>query len=151
MRILLFVFALVFAAALPATASDKSDVVAKIQQFVNGLDKGDVKSATAACASPASIIDEFPPHAWQGVNACADWAKALDAYNKKVGVTDANATIGTPTHVDVSGNRAYFVAPGKYTYKDHGKSMTESGSVFTAVLQKSAAGWRILAWTWAAH
>ena len=42
-----------------------------------------VQTALAACASPSSIIDEFPPHAWQGATACADWANDFETFNKK--------------------------------------------------------------------
>jgi hypothetical protein len=33
------------------------------------------------CDSHLSILDEFPPHEWHGPTACADWWKALNAYN----------------------------------------------------------------------
>ena len=50
-------------------------VMVPINQFVNLFNKGDMKGAVATCASPAAVFDEFPPHAWQGRTACADWAK----------------------------------------------------------------------------
>lgn len=43
------------------------------------------------------------------------------------------------------------VVPATYTYKQNGKRVTESGSILTVALQKSAAGWRMTAWTWAKH
>jgi ketosteroid isomerase-like protein len=138
-------------AVVPAAASEKADVMATVHQFVDGINKGDMKTALAACAAPSAIIDEFPPHAWQGATACADWANDLDTYNKKNGITDATATIGKPRHVDVTGDRAYVVVPATYTYKQKGKRGTESGSILTAALQKSAAGWVITAWAWTKH
>ena len=38
------------------------------------------KAALAACAAQSSVVDEFPPYAWQG-NACADWANDFTAFN----------------------------------------------------------------------
>jgi hypothetical protein len=125
--------------------------MATVHQFIDGFNKGDEKSALAACASPASIIDEFPPHAWQGPTACADWAHAYDVNAKENGITDGFVTLGTPWHVDVTGDRAYVVVPVKYAYKRSGRPIEESGSVFTVALQKFKAGWRIDAWTWAKH
>jgi hypothetical protein len=69
-----------------------------------------------------SILDEFPPHEWHGATACADWVEGVGCYDEKNGITRGNATLGTPWTVDVSGDRAYFVAPATYTYKQHGKS-----------------------------
>ena len=57
-----------------APASEQSDVMAPIHQFVDGFNKGDVNSALAACSEETSIIDEFPPHEWHGAGACAKWA-----------------------------------------------------------------------------
>jgi ketosteroid isomerase-like protein len=130
-------------------APGASAVMATVHQFMDGLDKGDTKTALAACASPATIVDEFAPHEWQGADACADWAAAYDADSNRRGITDGYVTLGTPWHVDVSGNVAYVVVPATYTYEQHGKPMAEHGSIWTVVLKKTAAGWRIASWTWA--
>ena len=150
MRKLIVALAVALAAG-PAAASEKTDMMATLHQFMDGLNKGDVKTALAACASPASIIDEFPPHEWQGATACADWANDFEAYNKKSGITDPIATIGKPRHIDITGDRAYVVAPATYTYKEKGKKLTESGSTLTVALQKGAAGWRMTGWAWSKH
>jgi ketosteroid isomerase-like protein len=141
------VFALTFVSP-SLFAADKDDIVATIHQFADNLDPNTIDKALAACDSPASIIDEFPPHVW---NSCADWAKAFGEYNEKSKVTDADAKIGAPWSVDVEGDRAYAVAPATYTYKQHGKVMRESHAVFTAAFRKTDAGWRITAWSWSKH
>ena len=129
-------------------AAEKDDVVATIHQFADNLDPKTIDKALAACDSPASIIDEFPPHVW---NSCADWAKAFGEYNDKNGVTDADAKIGAPWSVDVEGDRAYAVCPATYSYKQNGKIVKELHAVFTAAFRKTDAGWRITAWSWARH
>jgi SnoaL-like domain len=132
-----------------AAADDKTDIMATVHQFTDGLNKGDTKTALSACAAPSSIIDEFPPHEWQGATACADWANDFEAYNKKSGISDPIAKLGKPKHVDITGDHAYVVIPATYTYKQNGKRVTESGSIMTVALQKSAAGWRMTGWAWA--
>jgi len=137
--------------AVDVAASDKTDVMAPVHQFVDGFNNGDSKTALAACASPASIIDEFPPHEWHGATACVDWANDFAADSKKNGITDAIVTLGKPRHLDVTADRAYVVVPATYTYKQHGKRMTESGSIMTVALQKLADGWRMTGWAWTKH
>ena len=135
----------------PARASEQTKVMATVHQFVDGVNKGHAQTAVAACASPASVIDDIPPHEWQGPTACADWASAFAAANKKNAITDGIVTLGTPRHVDVTGDRAYVVVPANFNYKQHGKPVAEIGSIFTVALKKSATGWRITGWAWAEH
>ena len=142
---------LVAVTALPATAaaatsSDSSAVMAVVHQFIDGFNKGDTKSGLAACdATETDIIDEFPPHHWE---SCTAWMNAYAASAKAAGDTDGWVTLGKPWSLDVSGNVAYVVAPSTFAYKEKGKSVNETGSVFTLVLIKSAGGWHIRAWTW---
>ena len=132
-----------------AQATDKTEVMATLQQFIDGFNKGDVKSALATCASPVSIVDEFPPYAWQGANACADWAKDFEANATKNGITDSVVTLQKPKHVDVVGDRAYVVVPANYDYKVKGKKTSQKGSIMAAAFQRTPAGWRITGWSWA--
>jgi|SRR5579862_4917201 len=154
MRTLIVAFTVAVAfqsvAAFAAGASEKTEVMAVVNQFTNSLNKGDLKTALAACAAQSTIIDEFPPYHWQG-NACTDWANDFGAFNTKSGITEAIATLGKPRHVDITGDRAYVVAPATYTYKEHGKRVTESNSTLTVALQKGGDGWRINGWAWSKH
>jgi ketosteroid isomerase-like protein len=136
---------------IPAAAAETGAVMASVNQFVDGFNTGDTKTALAACASPASIVDEFGRHVWVGPTACVDWAHDYAADNAREGITGGRVTLGKPWRVDVTGDVAYVVLPATFSYKQHGKSMEESGSVWTLVLKKSAAGWHIAAWAWAAH
>jgi hypothetical protein len=130
-----------------AFASEGADVTAVVHRFLDNLDKNTLETALALCDSPTSIIDEFPPHEWHGPTACADWWKALEVYNEKSGITDGDATLGTPWTVDITSDRAYFVAPMSYTYKQHGKAVKESAA-FAVALKRTQAGCRITAWAY---
>lgn len=132
----------------PAAATDKTDAMAPVQQFIDGFNKGDFKTAAAACAEQTSIIDDFPPHEWHGAGACAAWANDFDAFAKKNGITNGVVTLGKPRHVDVTGDRAYVVAPTSFAYKENGKPKKETGATLTIALQKGAAGWRMTGWAW---
>jgi len=147
----LVVLAAVIMAAAPNALAQQKDVMAPVHQFVDGFNKGDTKSALAACAEQTSIIDEFPPHEWHGAGACAKWADDYDANAKKDGITDGMVLLGKPRHVDVTGDLAYVVVPANYRFKQKGRPVSEIGSTLTIVLQKGPAGWRMTAWTWTKH
>ena len=123
-RVAATILTIVFALAISsrsAFASEKTYVVPAVHRYFDTLGKDTLETAPEMCDSHVSILDAFPPHEWHGETACADWWKALDACGEKNGITDGNATLGTRWTVDVSGDRAYFVAPATYTYKQHGK------------------------------
>ena len=142
---------LLIAVPLAAQAPAATDAMAIVHQFIDAFNKGDLKTLSAACADQVSIIDEYPPYEWHGSGSCAKWSTDYDADAKKNGITDGSVTLGKPSHVDVSGDRAYIVAPANYTYKEKGKPVKEVGSILTVALQKSSAGWRITGWSWAKH
>jgi hypothetical protein len=65
-------------------ASDKDDVVGVVNRYLDNLSTEHpekVQVALGLCDSRVSILDEFPPHEWQGKTACADWWKGYLAYN----------------------------------------------------------------------
>ncbi len=134
--------------AAPAVADDKADAFATVKAFVDGFNKGDVKAALVTCASPSSVVDEFPPYVWQGPTGCADWATDFDANAKKEGITPGDVTLSKPRHVFVSGDRAYVVAPASYAYQVKGKKVLQKGSTMTVGLQKQGGSWKITGWSW---
>ena len=145
----------ILAAAVCATvamaASDKDDVLAVVNRFVDAFNKGDAKTACDLCAVNVVIIDEIPPYVWQGAASCQAWLSDYDADAKKREITDGHVEIGKPKHVDVTGDRAYVVIPSNYTYKMKGKPVKQAGSMFTLTLRKDSAGWSITGWSWATN
>jgi hypothetical protein len=124
--------------------------MATVNRAVAAFNKGDMSAWSAACASTASIIDDFPPYTWGGPAACADWWNAFAAANKKNDMGWGTLALGGGWHVAVTGNRAYTVFPATYSYRTHGKPAKDSG-VFTLVLTRTPTGWRVAAWSWAQH
>ncbi len=145
------VFALVALALVPAAsfAADADDVKAVVAKYVDAFNKGDAVVATELCVDDMAIIDEFPPYAWHGPGTSLAWMQAYDADAKKNGITDGAVTLQKVKHAMVDGDRAYVVAPANYTYKKNGKPVKQNGSMFTFALQKTEAGWKIAAWSWA--
>ena len=126
-------------------AAPGADVMAPINQFADGLDKGDMKMAAAPYAAESSIIDEFPPHLWMGANAFQAWLTDFGADAKAHGSSDPKLTLGKPTRLDVNGDHAYVVLPAVFSYKDHGRPMAEQAQM-TFALQGVPGAWKISGW-----
>jgi ketosteroid isomerase-like protein len=144
-------FVVATVASSPAVAADDKDVMATINQFINGFNTGDIKSALATCNDSAIIIDDFPPHEWHGSGACATWAHDYGVDAKNLGITDGIVKLHKPWHVDVTGDRAYAVIPSDYTYKLKGKPVKEANSVITFAMQKVGGAWKVAGWSWSKH
>ena len=133
---------------MPTLLFAAADVTAPIHQFIDGFNKGDTASAYAAYASgDIMIVDEFAPHRWSGANAPQAWAADYDKHAQATGVSDGQVKYGAPTRTEVEGDAAYVIIPCTYSYKEHGKAMSEKGEM-TFVLQNQAGAWKISAWTW---
>jgi hypothetical protein len=74
-------------------------------------------------------------------------AEDNDAYLQQ-GISEETFMLGKPQQLIISGDRAYTVLPITYTFTENGKHVRELATG-TLVLHKTAAGWRIAAWTWA--
>jgi hypothetical protein len=137
-------------AAVPCFASDATDVMGAVDQYVQSYNKGDLNAWNGMCAANIVIIDDFTPHVWQGANACSDWWHGLDAGLKHDGITDGAVTHGKALHLNVSGGYAYVVLPSHFTFKKKGKT-TSSPAVWTLTLHKTDGSWKITGWAWAKH
>jgi ketosteroid isomerase-like protein len=126
-----------------ALASDKDDVMGVLKQWISG-EAGTV----ATCAEDGAVIDDIPPFEWHGPGACSRWQKDNEAYLKKQGISDEIFAIANPQQLIISGDRAYAVLPTTYVFTQKGKRVRVTATS-TLVLNKTAAGWRITAWTWA--
>lgn len=144
--------AALFAAGAPAhsaTPQETSAVMAAVNQFIGGLNEGNLKGAAAVCTDDAVVIDAVPPYVWRGPNACLAWTNALIDYNKDKSFTEGVLALGSPQHVMIQGDNAYVRVPASYSYiLDGSVPINETGSVFTVGLRKAAKGWMINGWSW---
>jgi len=142
------VVSFVLGAAAGAGAADPQ-LMAPIHKFIDSFNKGDVAGAAATHSATAdlTIVDELPPHLWNGVKAFQAWSADLDAQIKKEGLAEPAVTLGAPTREESDGQNAYVVVPAVYSFKQSGKAMHEKAQM-TFALKRDASGWLIHAWTW---
>ncbi len=96
---------------IPALASEATDVLLVAHQWADTFESGGFNTGDSPCADNAVVIDDFPPHVWQGFGACSKWYKAFSAWAATAVVTDSSITLGATTHLEISSDYAYLVAP----------------------------------------
>jgi ketosteroid isomerase-like protein len=142
-------FLIAFSFIAPAVASDKSDVLAVVHQWVDSFSKGDFKQAVTTCAEEATIFDEIPPYEWRGSGACSTWSDSFSGWAKQNNLTVDHAAIAKVHEVDISGESAYVQTITVFAMKNKDGVAEAAKGAWTVVLRKSSGGWRITGWTWA--
>ena len=135
--------------ATAGAATPEAELLAPIHQFIDSFNKGDSAAAEAANVSTGVIIiDDVPPHLWQGPGAFKAWAKDLDTHDKNAGMTDQQVTLGKVSLTESTGDNAYVAIAAVYSYKQKGVAMSEPAHM-TFALHKGTGGWKIAAWSYA--
>jgi len=119
-----------------------------VRRYVDGFNRGDVKTMAAAFAVPGTILDGMAPHVWHGTTAAQDWYTDVLAEGQQHGATEYVVTLGEPRHFGVTGDNAYVVVPSSMTFNLRGKQVMQTGAMFTVALRKFDGEWRIAAWAW---
>ena len=70
-------------------------------------------------------------------------------FAKANGIDQMIMILGSPRHVDVTGNRAYVVVPVDYTLKKGARLVKKTGSILTFALKQDGQVWRVTGWAWA--
>ena len=134
------------AAASPALADPV--VQAPIRAMATAFNKGDVPAAKAAHVAAPTILDEVAaPFAWSGPTAFDDWIATMGRTETERGRTGGQVELGPATRETVDGNSAYVIVPSRYTFRQRGRKMRETGSM-TFVLTRVGAAWKIQSWSW---
>src|SRR5260370_38828278 len=115
MRPMILVLAAALAAAVLTTssaeASEKTDVIAMVKEYMGSFNKGDKNGNVAACAAQARIVDELPAYAWAGPTARAHFWNDNEACGKKNEMSGEKVAVHEPKAAELIGNPAYVVQP----------------------------------------
>lgn len=148
MKSLLLAVALLTPASALAQTAAYATPMATIDTFVSAFNKGDMATVHAVhSAEGVTIMDEDAPYLWQGKGALDTWLAMLEKVGKDKGESENTVALHKPQVLNVSGNRAYAVVPVEYTWKEKSVPMHEPATI-TVVLHRTAAGWKIDAWSW---
>jgi hypothetical protein len=140
--------ALAMTAGAASAAPSPDELMAAPRALIANLDAGKIDAAAATITADATMIDEFPPHAWSGPGAFKRWLSDYAASNAAAHVTNGKVKLGDPIVAQATGDVAYVVAAANETYKQSGVRMAETARMVFA-LRREEGAWKIAAWAWA--
>ena len=131
------------------TGSTENGPMVAVRQFVQGFNNDKIDLVQAACADDTSIIDDFPPHEWNGHGATTRWYRDMARMASENGMSDPSVILDEPSNVTVSEEHAYLVVPIDVRWLQDGTPRERPGFM-TLALRNGTEGWRIsaCAWTW---
>ena len=132
----------------PMASAHDAGIATTIHTMMEGFNKGDVAAVKAAHVTDPTIVDNVAPFAWSGAGSFDKWLGDLAKSEAAAGKSDGNVWFGDAVDEQISGDHAYVTAPCRYTYKQGGKTMRESGFI-AFVLVKEGAAWKVASWSWA--
>ncbi len=147
MRAVILGLAIAVAASPASAAVNNRDVRSTVEAYARITLTDPLRSA-GYCEADSTVVDEFAPHLWRGAG-CANWAKSFVAMERQEGIAACSAAVGAKGKVTVEGDVAYAVYPATVSCTRHGKAFADHG-VWTFVMHKGGAGWKIASWTWSA-
>ena len=126
---------------------ESEPVAAAVRAMVEAVNRGDIDAALAAFTDKATIVEDVAPYRWQGPSAASDWLTAMAANAKRLGVEAIDMRLGEPMRIEVEGDGAYAVFPGRLTLTT-GKDRLAADGGLTLTLRLEGDAWRIDSLTW---
>jgi ketosteroid isomerase-like protein len=120
-----------------------------VNAYLDAFNRADSAAMARCFAREGSILDGMAPHLWVGPSAASDWYRDVLIEGEHLDAGDYHATLGEPTHNNVTGDCAYLVAPASMTFTLKGQPIRQEGATFTFALKREGGEWRIAAWAWA--
>lgn len=146
MRVLILAGALALAVPAGAAPAATPELAAPIRQFVDAMNRGDLRTAKAATTADLTLTDDVPPFVWQGRGAFDAWIADLGKRDSAAGIAAQKVAIRAPSREIVAGDAAYLVVPASYSFTEKGVPLRAAVQM-TFALRKTAAGWKIAGWT----
>ena len=132
----------------PMASARDAGIATTIHTMMEAFNKGDIAAVKAVHVAAPTIVDNVAPFGWSGAGSLDAWLGDLAKSETAAGISDGNVWFGEAVDERISGDRAYVVTPCRYTYKQKGKTMRESGFM-AFVFVKDGPVWKVASWTWA--
>lgn len=154
MRACSAVLMLLLGAAGAASAADakppapSAAMMAPVQRLVDFMTKLPPGEHTDAFVQHGlTIVENFPPYLFRGAGAAADWERGFRKHASDDDYTELAVQFEPARDFSVTGNRAYFCLPTKWTGRTHGRPFEEHGA-WAFVVERGADGWHVLGYGW---
>ena len=123
-------------------------LLAPIEKVAQFIETGNESLLSAFASQGVVIIENFPPHLFEGEDAVKRWSQKILAWHKPPSDLVLKHQFGTPQDVRVQDNLAFLSLPTHWTISQDGDSYEEDGG-WAFVLVQENGEWRVRCYGWA--
>jgi ketosteroid isomerase-like protein len=122
--------------------------MATITRMTDAVNRGDMPTAFAAFTPAPMIVEDLAPYRWQGPGTPQAWVEGMAANAQAHGISTINMKLAPPTRIDVAGDHAYAVVPGRLSYVLKDGHAEHADGLITVLLLQTAGDWKIDTLIW---
>ncbi len=119
-----------------------------IEKVARFIETGDVSLLSAFARKGVVIIENFPPHLFEGEDAVKRWSQKILSWHKPPSDLVLKHTFGPPQDLRVQEDLAFLSLPTHWKISQDGESFEEDGG-WAFVLAREDGEWRVRAYGWA--
>jgi ketosteroid isomerase-like protein len=139
---------LVAGAADAQLAAGSGPVLAIVTGMTEAVNRGDMPKAFAAFTASPWIVEDGAPFRWQGPGAPQAWIASMGANAQAQGMTAIDMKLSPATRVEITGDRAYAIVPGRLSYTMKDGHSEHADGLLTFTLVRTAGDWKIETLIW---
>jgi ketosteroid isomerase-like protein len=131
-----------------AAMVEKHAIVLAVTDMVDAVNRGDFASAIAAFSDAPAIVEDVAPFRWKGAGSVSAWLSAMGANAARLDVQAVVMELGQPTRIELDGEAAYALFPGRLKLAKDGGDLVADGTL-TFTLERAGGRWLVdtLAWS----
>jgi len=124
------------------------ELLVPIEKVARFIETGDESLLTAFAKKGVVIIENFPPHLFEGDDAVKCWSQKILSWHKPPSDLVLKHRFGSPQDLSVRDDLAFLSLPTHWTISQDGDSFEEDGG-WAFVLVQEDGEWRVRSYGWA--
>ena len=123
-------------------------LLAPIEKVAQFIETGDESLLSAFASQGVVIIENFPPHLFEGEDAVKRWSQKILSWHEPPSDLVLKHTFGPPQDLRVDEHLAFVSLPTHWTISEGGDTIEEDGG-WAFVLVRENEEWRVRCYGWA--
>ena len=133
---------------MPSTETLPPELLEPIEKVARFIETADRAYLAAFAQSGVVIIENFPPHLFEGADAVERWSQTISRWHQPPSTLVLKHRFGAPQDLRVQDGTAFVSLPTHWTITEDDEVIEEDGG-WAFTLTQEPDGWKVRAYGWA--